>query len=136
MRQTRYFSAVVLAALAIQIGLGQDNNQRSAKPPHYKLIDLGSFGGPQAYIPNFLAYTGFQARVLDNRGVVIGEADTSLPEICGVFFDCFVSHTFRAETGGEPTDLGALPGGGSSAPLWMSHNGLIAGVSKTAKWIH
>jgi len=133
MKRAPYFIAMVLSVLAVPVGIAQENNLHSAKHHHYKLIDLGTFGGPQAYIPNFLGYTGFQARVLDNRGVVIGEADTSLTEICGVFFDCFVSHTFRSETGGEPTDLGALPGGGSSAPFWMSRSGLIVGVSQNGQ---
>lgn len=129
MKQALYFMAIVLAALAIPAGLAQDSQHHSARHPHYKLIDSGTFGGPQSYIP---AYIGFSTRILDNHGVLIGGADTSQPDpfpnFC--YTDCFVSHTFLAEEDGELTDLGALPGGGSSAPQWMSRNRLIAGLSQ------
>src|ERR1700674_123760 len=130
MKQALYFMAIVLAALVIPAGLAQDSHHHSARHPHYKLIDIGTFGGPQSYIP---PYTGFSISILNNQGVLIGAADTSQPDPFPNFCfnsDCFVSHAFRREEGGELTDLGALPGGGSSASQWMSRSGLIAGLSE------
>jgi probable HAF family extracellular repeat protein len=63
---------------------------------------------------------------------VAGFADTLEPDpFPGFCFgdDCFVSHTFEWKDGVK-TDLGALPGGGSSASNWVSANGLIAGFSQ------
>jgi probable HAF family extracellular repeat protein len=96
--------------------------------PRYKLIDLGTFGGPQSYvnIPNNYA------PVLTDRGTVAGWADTAAPDpYPGFCFneDCFVSHAFQSRNG-VTTDLGALPGGASSASNWISANGLIAGFSE------
>lgn len=122
-------ATILLATLAAPAGQAQGSHHHNPKHPHYKLVDMGTFGGPQSYIPN---YIGFAFSILDNQGVLIGSADTSLPDpfpnFC--FTDCFVSHTFLAEEDGELTDLGALPGGGSSAPQWRSRSGLVAGVSE------
>jgi len=119
----------LLATLTARTGQAQDSHRRKPKHHHYQLIDIGTFGGPQSYIP---PYIGFAIRILDNHGVLIGAADTSQPDpfpnFC--FADCFVVHTFRTEEDGELTDLGALPGGGSSFPSWMSRNRLIAGLSQ------
>jgi len=111
----------VLAALALPIPL-------AAQHTRYKLIDLGTFGGPQSYvnIPN-----GYAA-VLNNRGEVAGWADTSTQDPYPSFCfspDCFVSHAFQVRNG-VTTDLGVLPGGASSASTWISNNGLIAGFSE------
>lgn len=46
--------------------------------------------------------------------------------------DCFVSHTFEWKNGVK-TDLGALPGGASSASNWITPNGLIVGLSENGK---
>lgn len=122
----RFIATSLFAALAVP---GKLSAQATAKHHHYKLIDIGTFGGPQSYIPS---YIGFAFSAVGDQGVLIGSADTSQPDpfpnFC--FTDCFVSHAFRREAGGELTDLGALPGGASSAPQWMSRNRLIAGLSE------
>jgi probable HAF family extracellular repeat protein len=74
--------------------------------------------------------------VLNNRGMVAGWADTSpdpFPAFCFNEEDpCFLSHAFEWQNG-VTSDLGALPGGGSSASNWISANGLIAGVSQNGE---
>ena len=96
---------------------------------HYKLIDLGTFGGPASYFSN-----GFDG-ILNNRGTAVGWADTPTPDphpaTC-FDFDCFVAHAFQWRNG-VLADLGALPGGGSSQAAWISANGLIAGFSQIAE---
>ena len=114
----------LFAALAIPV-------QVAAQHTRYKLIDLGTFGGPQSYvnIPN-----GY-APVLNDRRTVTGWADTSTPDPYPSFCfnqDCFVSHAFQSRMG-DLTDLGVLSGGASSASNWISPNGLIAGVSQNGE---
>ena len=130
------FAAIAfLIAVAIPVLIAQDKSLSSQQQIHhtrYRLVDLGTFGGPQSYvnIPD-LSY----ARVLNNRGVVAGWADTStpdpFPDFCWVE-DCFVTHAFRSQNGTKQ-DLGVLPGGASSDAVWITDNGLIAGDSQNGE---
>ncbi len=98
---------------------------------HYKLIDVGTFGGPQSYINIPASY----APVLNNRGDVAGWADTSTPDPFPNFCfnaDCFTSPAFMWHDG-EMRNLGVLPNGASSASNWISPNGLIAGGSENGE---
>jgi len=127
----------LFATLAIPTRLAAQNTQESRpKHHHYKLIDLGTLGGPQSYVN---AGSGNEfgnfAQILNNRGALTGSADTSTADpFPGFCFndDCFVSHTFEWKNGVR-TDLGALPGGASSASTWISANGLIAGFSQNGE---
>ena len=118
-------ATLLFAALATPIQLAAQEHA------HYKLIDLGTFGGPQSYvnIPNDYA------AVLNDGGVVAGWADTSTmdpyPNFC-FNEDCFVSHAFQSHAGVR-TDLGALVDGVSSQSTWISANGLIAGTSQNGE---
>jgi probable HAF family extracellular repeat protein len=113
--------------------LGYEPQHHNLKHHHYKLIDLGTFGGPQSFVnvPN----VGI-APVLNNSGTVVGYADTSVPDphpkIC--FQDCFVAHAFRSKGTGK-SDLGSLRDEvpTSSQPNWISESGLIAGVSENGE---
>lgn len=129
-----YITAVtLLAALAVPVQLAAQNKQdHPHNPHHYQLVDLGStFGGPQSYLNMGIA-NALDPAVLNSGGTAVGFADTSLsdpfPNFC--FYDCYVVHAFQAGSGGVLTDLGSLPGGGSSAAIWISANGLVAGLSE------
>jgi probable HAF family extracellular repeat protein len=92
----------------------------------YKLIDLGTLGGPASYFSN-----GFDG-ILNHRGTAVGWADTSTPDPDPAFcfnFDCFVSHAFRWRNG-NLTDLGTLAPGWSSAAIWTNEAGQIVGISE------
>ncbi len=134
MKQARYFIVIALAVLAIPAGLAQNSHYHSARHPHYKLIDIGTFGGPQSYV--FDGYGFFAPKVINNHGLLAGAADTSepdpFPNACWNP-DCLVAHAFRMGEGGELSDLGALPGGGTSEPLGTSAGGLIAGISENGQ---
>ena len=103
--------------------------QEQEKPQiHYRLIDIGTLGGPASYVNIPDAY----AQVLNNRGMVAGSADTSTPDPYQSFCfneDCFVSHAFESHSG-IMRDLGVLPGGASSGANWITTNGLIIGESQ------
>src|SRR6516164_11209171 len=67
----------LFAALVIPVRLTaqeQPASQQDKKEHRYKLVDLGTFGGPVGY----LNWPG--AQVLRNRGAIAGAADTSTPD--------------------------------------------------------
>jgi probable HAF family extracellular repeat protein len=107
---------------------------------HYKLIDLGTFGGPFSYLAtsNGVFGPGMINQVLNNQGTVAGWADTSAldpfasnPLGCFNPFgpDCFLPHAFQWQKG-VLTDLGVFPGGDASDAVWISDTGLIAGQAR------
>ncbi len=126
--------AVRLRLAAQEQATAQQAGSTQAKPAQhtqYKLIVLGTFGGPSSYL-NVYTETGFSQQDLNNRGMVAGSADTSTPDPYAPNCfnpDCFVSHTFRWQNG-VLTDLGAFPGVNSSLAAWISGTGLIAGESQ------
>ena len=117
-----------------------------AQHHHYKVIDIGTFGGPSSYFNDLhlgdnygfgSVFYGF-AQIQNSKGNFVGFADTSAPDpysgdpmFCYVL-DCFVTHAYQWQ-GGVMTDLGALPGGASSAAFWINSNGLIAGDSQNGE---
>ncbi len=118
------FAASVLSAvLVLPVPL-------AAQHTRYKLIDIGTFGGPQSF-----SFFG-QARSLNNGGTLVGFADTSTPDpnypnsnpLVGA--DPFIEHGVSWRKG-TLTDLGALPGINSSNVSWVNDQGVPAGVSTT-----
>ena len=97
---------------------------------HYKLVDLGTLGGPNSSVPIvFDEINGtVGAQAINNQGTVIAGADTSVPDPLCFLDDCFFPGTFKYRNG-IFTNLGALPGAQGSGPNWISENGLIAGLS-------
>jgi probable HAF family extracellular repeat protein len=105
---------------------------QSPKPKHkqYKLIDLGTFGGPNSSVPivfNELNGTA-GAQAISDQGTVTGTADTSTPDPLCYLDDCFYPNAFQWRKG-VLTNLGALPGSQWSTTNWISGDGLIAGIS-------
>jgi probable HAF family extracellular repeat protein len=126
--------AMILFTLATPLPLfAQDSQDRKHEHHHYKLIDLGTFGGPQSFV-NF-PKVGY-APVLNNSGTVAGWADTAVPDphpnFC--FQDCYVEHAFLSKGIGK-TNLGSLPAPipTSSQPNWISQSGYAAGVSENGE---
>src|SRR6266702_7823743 len=98
----------LLAALALPVPL-------AAQHTRYKLIDLGTLGGPVSTITEFEQW-------LLNDGTLTGIADTSIPDpYAPNCFDpeCLVQHAFEWQDG-VFADLGALPGGSSSVSNWIN----------------
>src|SRR5215470_6170580 len=76
----------------------------AAQQARYRLIDLGTFGGPASYFSN-----GFDG-ILNNHGAAAGWANTSTPDsFCFAAPNCFATHAFLAQSG-SMTDLGVLDG--------------------------
>jgi probable HAF family extracellular repeat protein len=120
------FTAIaLLVALAIPVSL-------AAQEHKYKLIDLGTLGGPQSF-----GDAGHGAGNINNGGTAVGVADTATPDpnypnfnpLMSAFGDPFIFHAFRSKDGAALVDLGTLPGTNNSNPIWISANGLITGAS-------
>jgi probable HAF family extracellular repeat protein len=114
---------------------GQSAN-RPARQLQYRLVDLGTLGGPNSF--QVFGYTDafLTERALSSFGTFAGWSSTADadPYSPACFFDCFVDHAFQWRNG-KITDLGALPGpsGSSSAVTAISANGLISGISENGQ---
>lgn len=116
---------ILLCALAVPISLAAQDHANKPRHHHYQLTDIGTFGGPTSMFP-------ILAQVVNDRGIVVGQADTSTvdPNFPNCFnLDCYVSHAFQSQDG-VLTDLGALPGGGTSLAGWINARGLAIGESQ------
>ena len=92
----------------------------------YRLVDLGTFGGPASYLTD--PGNGRSILVLNNQGMIAGRASTSTPDpgapdACSDS-DCFLSHAFRWSDG-VLTDLGTLPGGNFSQASGINARGWV-----------
>jgi probable HAF family extracellular repeat protein len=119
--------AILIVPLQLCAESDQDNGDGHH---HYKLIDLGTFGGPQS------TYYTFTDPRINNRGIASGSADTSMPNpYVGndnpLFFSSnpFVQHSFRWERG-VLKELDSLPSGGTSQSDWINAGGDIAGYAE------
>jgi probable HAF family extracellular repeat protein len=108
-----------------------------AQHTRYKLIDLGTLGGPSSAIaPTDFGGGENPGRGLTNDGVIVGPAETTMadpfvPNCASP--DCFVSHAFVWKDG-VLTDLGTTQGGSNSdlgsVAHWINDRGWIAGSSQ------
>jgi len=130
-------NAIALLVLAVHSQLaawGQSLTTENRRlHHHYKLVDMGTFGGLQSYVPEGADIAA--VRFLNSEGMLVGGADTSrsdpFPDFCFVE-DCLVAHAFQGKKSGKK-DLGALPGGASSGATWITDNGLILGDSQNGE---
>lgn len=104
----------------------------AAQHIRYKLIDLGTLGGPVSYE----SVNGEGNQILNDSGVIASSADTSTPDPNTPDFcfnphldGCFVTHAIRWKDG-ILTDLAALPGVNSSAAGAINARGWSTGQSQ------
>jgi probable HAF family extracellular repeat protein len=103
---------------------------QAKKHHHYKLIDLGTFGGPFGIVN-----TEPTENFINNAGTIVGGADTPiLTPVPGCYNpvnnnDCNVSHAFVWRDD-HLKDLGTLPGGNFSYAEGINNIGQIVGVSE------
>jgi probable HAF family extracellular repeat protein len=120
-------SVSLFAALALPVAsFAQEQKEEKIERHHYKLVDFGTFGGPNSSyaLPN-------PKGLVNNLGVVVGSADTSTPDPTSTMFngDAYLSYGFKWQDG-VFHKLGALPGFNSSIASWISDNGLVVGFSE------
>ena len=116
-----------LAAVALPGKLAAQQEGQNTKQPRYKLIDLGTFGGPNSFV------NGPGTQDLSIMGTYVGEAETDIPDPYAPTCqdpDCLVQYT-QIWRDGRVLKLDGLPGANiSSGATWVSANGrFISGVS-------
>lgn len=119
-------AAVILPALAFAVPA----QARSQYP--YRLIDLGTFGGPSSFIDE-------PAIPVTSQGVVLGAADTTTIDTdypnCpdAGYCDGYNQHAFAWQDG-RLTDLGALPGKQRSSAIYeLNSHGVGVGYSEDGR---
>lgn len=115
----------VVAALAAFICCPVLAGPPPANYPRYKLVDLGTLGGPNAS-------QVFPGVTLNNRGEAIAQSGTATPDPFPSDFwlaDGFIWHSILGTGDGVVRDLGGL-NGNQSLPGWIADNGLIAGLGE------
>ena len=133
---------MLFAELALPGRLAAQHNQgANPKHHHYKLVDMGTFGGPTSYVPETIEFVNARGE-LNSRGMVVGGSATSIPTtgtsnflVCGGLSGTvpFVFHAFGWHNG-VVADLGALPGTDNcSAPGGINANGEIVGYSENGE---
>lgn len=127
MESRRLTRIIAMTLLAVAVPVSLAAQQLSPKHRRYKVVDLGTFGGPGSTV------SGLQ-HTLNARGDVVGGADT--PDAnpypgCFNFFisDCSVEHAFRWRNRAL-SDLGTLPGGINSFPYGVNASGWVVGGSE------
>jgi probable HAF family extracellular repeat protein len=118
-------AGVVAVALMPCRATAQEN---SPKHHQYKLVDVGTFGGPNS------VYNVF-TRIGRNDGTIVGAANTADPDLFAPYcFDstCFVQHAWKWSHG-VLTDLGVLRDEYSSYTNAINSRGLIVGQSQNGE---
>ena len=123
-----------LIALSLTVGLiclaATAATALASAGPRYALTDVGTFGGPQAFI-------NLPGVPITSHGAVLGTADTTIADDDFPNFNPFVvgspdpvlPHAF-AWRDGKLEDLGALPGNNASAVFQVNARGVGAGLSE------
>jgi probable HAF family extracellular repeat protein len=128
------------------VSMAQDSEaKKEPKHQHYRVVDLGTMGGPQSFLNEEGVPVFPNTRVLNRAGEVAAIGDTTTPDPFNPFCfgqDCDVIYAFRWEDGVQ-TNLGVLPQNPamgpqapcldcawSSWPYWISDNGMVAGTSE------
>jgi probable HAF family extracellular repeat protein len=126
-----------LFALAIPVSAGTAAEQHH----HYKLIDMGTFGGPESFVNEPNAFIN-AAGELNREGSLVGGATVTVPLTAASNpLGCsglgtpvgFVMHPF-AWRDGELSDLGALPGPANCAVANATNSqGEVVGGSESGE---
>jgi probable HAF family extracellular repeat protein len=119
----------LFAAIAMPICvLAQTNatQQQNAQHHHYKLVDMGTLGGPNSF-------SGWPFGLsINSGGTAIAEAETAFGDPYApncLQPECLVNHGLQWKNG-LLTDMGALPGGSNSSfPFWINDLGDSVGMS-------
>jgi probable HAF family extracellular repeat protein len=102
-------------------------NHDSHDQPRYRLVDIGTFGGPNSSV------LAFSNNLNKDRALLTDCADTAkldpdFPDGNPYLVDPYIQHGYRWSLG-RLTDLGSLPGGTSSCGQGINIFGSVAGFS-------
>src|SRR5262249_34861909 len=130
-RMRKYWPLLPVAATLLAAAAAAAPARAASHHP-YRLVNPGTFGGPQSFL-------NLPAVPPTSRGAVLGSAETATRDAaypkCNPFMvgfpDRYLVHAF-AWHNGRLHDLGALPGNNSSAVFEVNGSGVGAGMSETA----
>ncbi len=124
-------NAIALSAtLLLPAYLTAEEHQHEAPPHRYKLIDLGTLGGPLTYGSS----SGDGARLLSGSGEISSYSDTALPDPFApdrcFDTDCLLAHAFRWKDG-RMIDLGGIDATYNSLGDSINDLGWVTGFAQT-----
>ena len=119
--------ALTAAGVAMAVFAGGTKlaaQEQQTKHSHYRVIDVGTLGGPHSQF-------NFFSRVLNQKGTAVGGASTPIPDPACSFDSpyCFVFHAIQYKNN-DLIDLGSLSGGANSFAAAINSEGLIVGVAE------
>jgi probable HAF family extracellular repeat protein len=117
MKPSKLALALVVISIGNLLAAQSASSNSKPRPQRYKLIDLGTLGGPNSF------FNGGPPALINNRGMIGAEADTAEP--CS-YFDGFVSPAVTWDNG-KLVNLGLLPGGCFSLPNSVNSRGMLVG---------
>jgi len=145
MRTRHLFVFAMIHALLFSASMSaQEPTWQNSAQGHYKVVDLGSFGGGNSYAQGVFLPFFPGTTTLNNSGAVAAWGDTTTADPFAPFcyVDCFVGYALKWVYS-NATNLGALPQSPvlgpqtpctdcawSSFPLAISRSGLIVGQSE------
>src|SRR6476469_1942690 len=127
-RKRPLLACALVAQAFVPTPVAQKELSSKGKPPHYRLVDLGTFGGPVSIV------VGGTGNLNQRNTLVTSCADTSSldPEYPNVNpwlgDDPYIQHGFWTR-GGRLHDLGVLPGGTGSCGAGINSSGTVTGFS-------
>src|SRR5260370_339256 len=135
------FGLAVLAMPPMSSAQNTSPQNQTAQHHHYKLSQMGTFGGPTSSIDRPVAPPFFPFnRIINSAGPVLGSGDTPIPDPFKLDGPQ-VNYAFRWQDGVQP-NLGVLPQNptvGAQTPcfdcawsvfaFWIADNGFVVGQS-------
>jgi uncharacterized membrane protein len=134
--------AGVVVGFAAPAGMAGQEPKKNKEHHLYRLVDLGTLGGPESRVNEGNGILFPASRILNNVGKVAAVGDTAIPNLFEGCPDCFVYRAFSS-SGGVPRNLGVLPDNatvGSHVPCfdcawsswayWITDNGMVIGQSE------
>jgi uncharacterized membrane protein len=144
MKTPQRFIAALILTLPLGICLRAQEAESKHSSHHYKVVDLGSFGGGNSYAQGVFLPFFPGTTTLNHSGNVAAWGDTTTPDPFSpdCYVDCFVGYALKWSHG-SAENLGTLPQNPvlgwqkpcfdcawSSFPLAISNSGWIAGESE------
>ena len=138
------FQLILTSPSRAQLKASSDSDDDHSRFQHYKVVDLGSFGGGNSYAQGVFLPLFPGTTTLNHSGTVAAWGDTATPDPFSpaCYVDCLVGYALKW-LDGTSNNLGALPStpargsqapcfdcAWSSFPLAISQNGLLVGESE------